>query len=225
MDATEEEDFVGGVYDGAGLVEADEPVQILTLAVGGVEVADAVKGAWGEEAGGHGEGEAGGCEELFREPVGALDARFEEVAGAAHEAIDFRVAEEVIDLPGCFVRDPEVVGIEEGDEVAVAEGEAGVAGCAGTLIGLADADDLREGLGDGGAGVGGAVVDDDDFEGAIVLGEDAFDGLADVFLGVVDGDDDGDEWGGHAGSLVWSWRSRARMAMGVEAKSQPRAKV
>ena len=57
--------------------------------------------------------------------------------------------------------------------------DAGVAGDGGASVRLLNEGDRRELANDMGCGIGGTVVDDDDFEFGIGLGEDAFEGIAD----------------------------------------------
>lgn len=92
-----------------------------------------------------------------------------------------------------------VVGVEEEDVVAGGEGQADVAGAAGAARGGLGEDrqvGVVAGLSGepGGAAVGGAVVDGDHFDAALVEGlrEDRAEAAGEVGAGVVDGDDHGD---------------------------------
>ncbi len=93
---------------------------------------------------------------------------------------------------------PQVVGVQEGDEVAGGGGDARVArgGHAGVLPAhvaqarVAPAADALRGV------VGGPVVDDDDFEAVVGLREGAVDRLAHRAGTVVGGDHDGYLHGG-----------------------------
>ena len=90
-----------------------------------------------------------------------------------------------------------VVGVNEGDELAAAGGEAGVAGAGKTLVGLMEDAGTgvagSEAVADVAADVGGAVVHEDDLEMGIGLGPDGEKAALDGFGGIVNGDDDRDE--------------------------------
>src|SRR6185437_13101485 len=98
---------------------------------------------------------------------------------------------------GQRVRVQDVVVVEEHYEVDGGVGqrrcEAGVSGAGDVAVGLGDDIDARvavgEALGDGGGGVGRAVVDDG--QGPVVdgLAQDAVDGVGEEARGVVCGDD------------------------------------
>jgi len=63
-----------------------------------------------------------------------------------------------------------------------------------------DADaEVVEGVGDVGGVVGAGVVEDDEFEVGVGLGEHAADGFCQEFLALVDGDADGHVGGGPGG--------------------------
>jgi len=110
----------------------------------------------------------------------------------------------------------EVVGVQEEEQVAGGVGDAGVAGGGEALVGLVDEADALgfEGGGDGGGLIGGAVVDDEDFDGLVVLSEGGFDGTRDVAFVVVSGHNDGDARGwrdgraGHRLGRLVRWRRR-----------------
>ena len=94
------------------------------------------------------------------------------------------------DLAGKLLRVPPVVGIEKGDVLAVGFLNGPVARGAKTPVGVLHIKDaLSEAGGDGRSVIGGAVVDDDDLDVRVGLGEDAFDGLGEIPTVVVAGND------------------------------------
>src|ERR1043165_535825 len=98
------------------------------------------------------------------------------------------------------MREPDVVGIDEGDELAagVAKGEVARDVGAGVLL-REQRDLLAVLLDDRARAVGRAVVDDEELEVAVGLREDAVDGARNPALAVVHRQDDGDERPGHYG--------------------------
>ena len=104
---------------------------------------------------------------------------------------------------------PEVVAVEERDEVAGGGADAGVAGAREAAVFLDEVDDLAGEFGEEGGegeleggGVGRAVVDDEDLVGRDGLGEGGAEGFGEVQGDVVGGDDDADARRGGG----WAWR-------------------
>jgi len=85
-----------------------------------------------------------------------------------------------------------VVGV--GDEVAGGLLGAAVAGHGKAEVFLLDEADIREAMDDVGGGVGGAVVDDEDFEVGVVDGEAGGEAGLEQFGAVVAADDHGEFW-------------------------------
>lgn len=123
------------------------------------------------------------------------------------------------------------IGVEEGDPISVE-------GCGAEVEGVAlaepavgegvDADDAETGVAVGGFAcacggvVGGAVVDEDEFEVDVLLSEESPDGACDAVGFVARGDDDADarECGGRVGE--WGQRGdAARGADGEEGEDEP----
>ena len=93
----------------------------------------------------------------------------------------------------------QVVGVEEGEVGAARLRDPPVAGGAQAGVGLVDDPEPRVlggvPLGDGDGAVGAAVVDQDRLEPGVGLGQQALEGVGDVALDVVNGDDDTQEQG------------------------------
>jgi hypothetical protein len=101
-----------------------------------------------------------------------------------------------------MLREPEVVGVAEGDQLARRGLDAPVAGgCHAGVLLTDDLDRACECADDIGCSVGGAVVDDDELEVAVALPEDAARGGGDRPGRVVGGHHDGDPWAHRASSL------------------------
>ena len=100
---------------------------------------------------------------------------------------------------------PEVIGIEEGDERELGVMDAGISGGGKAGVGLGEVAKagVGEGLDDGGGLIGGAVIDDEEFEVRVRLLEDGGDGFWEVVGVIKRGDDDGDGEGGCGGG--WGW--------------------
>lgn len=91
----------------------------------------------------------------------------------------------------------EVVAVDEADPIAARDVDARVPSRREAAVRLVDDPDARVPrrvpVANRGAAVRGPVVDDDDLEVAMGLGEHAVEAAREVDLDVVDGDDDGDE--------------------------------
>ena len=100
---------------------------------------------------------------------------------------------------------PEVIGIEEGDEGEFGVADTGISGGRKAGVGLGEVAEagVGEGVDDGGGLIGGAVIDDEEFEERVRLLEDGGDGFWEVVGVVKRGDDDGDGEGGCGGG--WGW--------------------
>jgi hypothetical protein len=100
------------------------------------------------------------------------------------------------DLLGQAIGQADVVGVHPGDQVGAGEGQRFVEGP--DVAGVGPGDDFQAGISRGDAAedrrgfVRRAVVDDDQFQLAQRLVQDAYDGGADKPLAVVDRQDDGD---------------------------------
>src|SRR4051794_37798602 len=113
------------------------------------------------------------------------------------------VVGEFAEAGGEGVGEEPVVGVEEDQVVPGGVAQAGVAGGGQAAVGLADADHAGVAGGDGAGVVGGAVVDDDDLDPGVGLGQDAVEGVGKEVGLVVAGDDDRDQGGGRVGGR-WS---------------------
>ena len=95
-------------------------------------------------------------------------------------------------------RRPLVITVQAGDDAPAGPVEAGVAGRGDAAVGLLVKNDVNrvailKRTADGGAAISRAVVDDNDLNGVhpYRLGNHRFQGLAQIFLGIVHGDHDG----------------------------------
>lgn len=90
-----------------------------------------------------------------------------------------------------------VVTVDEGDEVASCEVETGVASAGETAVFLVNNFNagvlLCENVAKLAAHIGRAVVDEDDFEVLVGLGEDGVNATLEEFGDIIDRDDNGDE--------------------------------
>lgn len=86
---------------------------------------------------------------------------------------------------------PDVVAIQKGDQIPAGSPDAGIARRARPLIFLRDELDTvtRETLDDGARGIGGTVIDDDEFIDGPRLRKYAGNRVADECLAVIGGDD------------------------------------
>jgi len=136
-----------------------------------------------------------GAETLGRESGGRRRIRESTPAAAKREVVG-RQRRGECELGGDFFGSEQVIGVEELQPVAAGRTQAGVAGGGRSGVGLVDDRDARR-VGkcfrDGERGVGGAVVDEDDFAMRPGLGERGAEGLGEPRRGVVGRDDDGDE--------------------------------
>ena len=205
----------------ASLLEAEAELDVLGAGHVRVEGADAVDhvaavgGVGGDRVGGVGvEGEA----LPVAEQAGGLALgrrRGGDVLEVAGDGADLRVLEGADQL-GEPLRLDQAVGVDEGEDLAGALGDAAVAGVGDAGLRLAEVAD-RACLDLGGGAVGGAVVDDEDLAavGRVVGGEDRVDAVGDRGLAVADGDDHGDGW------LV-GLRPRHGRKLAAAARSSPR---
>jgi hypothetical protein len=126
-----------------------------------------------------------------------LAARGAEVADAAVDDVNLRVALKVLDLPLELVRLDEVVGVEELEVFARRVADAGVARRPLPRVLLPDVADARVSgrvsLDDRARVVLRAVVHDDALPGAVGLRREARERLADEVPVVVGRDDDADQ--------------------------------
>ena len=100
---------------------------------------------------------------------------------------------------------PGVVGIDQGDPLAAGGGDAVVARATDAAVGDPEIAQIGAGGQAGRGVVGGAVIDDDQFEVAEGLGLDAGDGTLDELAGVVGDQDDGDKRrSGHARTVPFA---------------------
>jgi hypothetical protein len=188
-------EFESGAFDEGGdeavhAGERDEGVS--TIAAHGLEGATGIADAIAGEAGADSVGDA--TLEAFEGGVFAGGA----VSANEVEALVEFVGE-LEDIGGIVLE----VAVEEGDDFAVSGVDAGVEGGAlpGILFKLEEADvgvtpDRGDGI------VGGAVIDKDEF--VMLVAEGGVDFLleaGDVVFLVIEGDDDGEFWGGACG--VW----------------------
>ena len=167
-----------GEPEAAALLEAEAELDVLGAGHAGVEGADSVEhvaavgGVRGDRVGRvGGEGEA----LPVAEHAGGLAlgrggrGRVLEVAG---DAADLGVLERADELGEPLGLD-HAVGVDEGEDLAGALGDAAVAGVGDAALVLPQVGD-RPGSDEGGGAVGGAVVDDEDLAavGRVVRGED-----------------------------------------------------
>jgi hypothetical protein len=200
---------VGEVGEPSHFGEAEEEVEIFE---GGVLLAiapDLLDGAAAHDDGRVDDGpasvEVGGVDRSVIKLVdpgadGEVVGVDEENAGADEDVV--RVGVEEGDLFFQAVGEREVVGIHAGDEFALALRKAVVEGAHDAGIGAGvDVEagiSFSQGVEDVERFVGGSVVDGDDLEVREGLGKNALDRAAEVRLGVVHGNEDGDA-GGHFG--------------------------
>ena len=197
----------------AGGGEAEPAVEVFAGAKGVVELklledvgagkdGDEDVAAAGEEGGGGGLADGGADRHVV---LAGVDGVAKE-EGVAVDDVEFGMGGEVGDLALEVVGLPEVVAVEERDEIAGGGAEAGVAGAGEAAVFLDEVDDAVCGIGEEGGecgfeggGVGRAVVDDEDFVGWDGLGEGGAEGFGQVLGDVVGGDDDADARGGGVG--------------------------
>ena len=116
---------------------------------------------------------------------------------SAVDQTERRIGLKARDLQLEFARQPNVVGIKEGDVLATRCGDAAGPGRANASIVLADRTDAIAVLGqDQGRLVGRTIIDDDHFERRVRLCKRAVDGLAQIAGVVVGRDDDADRFHG-----------------------------
>jgi hypothetical protein len=161
-------------------------------------------------------------------------ALLDEMLHVVHAHVKLAARAEARDLPIQLVSMPDVVGVQESDELTPCEVDATIP--SGWRPGRLLPDHpyaLAVGGGDLGASVARAVVDDDYLERTVSLGEDAVDRLAQVAFGVADGNDAGNEWIdgygtsrspilGHTVIRMPARKLRAQPARGTEAQTSPR---
>ena len=186
-----------GEAEAASLLEAKAELDVLGAGHVGVEGADAVDdvaavgGVGGDRIGGVGvEGEAlPVAEQAGGLPLGRR--RGGDVLEVAGDCADLGVLEGTDQLGEPLGLD-QAVGVDEGEDLAGALGDATVAGVGDAGLRLAEVAD-RSCLDLCGRAVGGAVVDDQDLAAVlrVVGGEDRVDAVADRVLPVADGDDHG----------------------------------
>ena len=104
----------------------------------------------------------------------------------------FRVRRHLADATGECVRRQTVIGVEEDDICADALGETGVASRRQPTVPLVQATHTRVATGDGLRVVWRSIVNDDDLEMGIGLGEHALDGIAQEMRLPIARDDDRD---------------------------------
>ncbi|VTR70291.1 hypothetical protein DESC_780479 [Desulfosarcina cetonica] len=106
-----------------------------------------------------------------------------------------RVVVEKGHLGSDFTRQPGVVRIQKGDQIAAGGTDTGVTGRADPLVGLADDPDAGPiGRQTMGRVIGGPVIDHDQLQCGIVLAENRVDGMIDRPAPVVGGQNDTDPW-------------------------------
>ena len=110
-----------------------------------------------------------------------------------------------------LVRLPHVVGVAEADQSATRGGDPGIARGSEARMGSSQRSYPGNALGDRGRVVGGAVVDDDDFDDGILLREEALETLAEEFRPVVHGHDDRDQVRRHHREAATRWGGASRL--------------
>ncbi len=117
----------------------------------------------------------------------------DELAHVAEDQLQPRLRLERCQLQRGLLGLPEVIGVEEGDEVTAGGAQGRVAGGADARLRLVhDLDRGSEATGDLGAAIARAVVDDDDLIAGPALCEHALDRLGQVGLAVAHRDRSGD---------------------------------
>ena len=95
------------------------------------------------------------------------------------------------------VRLDPVVGIDEADELALGDFQAGVAGPRKAAVRLVDDGDscipFLPAVADGVGAVGGAVINKNDLQILICLSDDGDDAIVQIFLDLIDRNDDGNQ--------------------------------
>ena len=194
----------GGEGEAAAGLEGAEVAVVLIAKLGGVFVpaADGLKGGFAPKgAAGLGElpaeelgGEIdGGVEGLGRGRGGAVVFPLLQEDGAVDD-IGLGGIGDLGELAGDFLGEEVVVGVDVLDPLAAGGAADEVARAVGAAVaGALDADGGAEFLEDGDGGVGGTVVDDDDFFMRVGLPQGALHGVFNPSLGVVAGNPDGDE--------------------------------
>src|SRR5262249_20307095 len=146
---------------------AHEPVGIIAGPKRGVERPDPIKGRTTDEPGsGHDTG-SGPFQELGLDPARWADPRLEEQANLTTQKVALRVVTEVAELDVELVRDPEIVLVLKGDELAASGLEARVSGRRDARVRLVKVSNFLKRARDLGASVAGAIVHDDNLEPAI----------------------------------------------------------
>ena len=199
MDAVFDEDL-GEIGELTDFGEAEIKVEVLGVADVGRVVADGADGIGTKHGGGVDDGGVAVEVEVIDGIMGV--GRGEDARGAAggvdeeDAAADANVRGvglEEGELNGETVGEGEVVGIHAGDEGRAGEIDGEVEGGNNATGGGVLDVEARVGAGDAvedlGGGVGGTVVDDDDFEIRKGLAEDAVEGAADVACAVAHGDE------------------------------------